>query len=752
MSIPDRPDLSERELDILKLMALGLTNQEIAQRLYVSPETVKWYAKQIYPKLDADNRTQATRNAQALGLLGEPASMSGTSTSARRSNLPSLLTSFIGREQALKNLEDTLQVSRLVTVTGPGGIGKTRLLIQLARRLLDRFTDGVWLVELARLDRAEDVLPAIANSLDIVTHREEPVEASVTAALRDKTLLLLLDNFEHLLESADQVGALINAAPNIVVIASSRERLNLYGETEFRLGPLGEDSADLFLDRARFLRLNLPDDEETQAEIRDICRLLDELPLAIELAVPLLRLFSPALLKSQLQADLRHLPPGPRNLPERQQTLRSTFEWSYRLLGEKERFVLVALSVFKNGATLGAMQHVCGMEEVAVLEHLYNLVNRNLVISREGRDGEIYFDMLETTKVFAEEMRSGNPSDKELIRRHAVYYVDLAEKAHKEYISPRHVYWFKRIQIEHENFRAAGRYWSAVGKPENSLLIPTRLSIFLRELGKNREVRKWIESTWPLRDQIPERIYADSLLVTAELSFGTRSHENTEKNIGEAREIYDRLGDAAGLAWCTTQESIAHLDRGDLQQSKQAAQSAVDRFQVLQDIYGLIFAHNLLGEVYRSAADYASAETHYRISLDMAHKHGVLCRELNATSNLAAILNHREDFTNAEKLARSVVRFCIELDIIYGIAYEIGLLAGPTLGMGNSIRAARLLGAANAHLAPFDIPQPLDYADLHEIFRQAGDLLGDNEFRLAWEEGQRMTIREAAAYALNDGE
>ena len=347
-----KESFSLREIEVLGLIADGLTNREISQKLYLSTETVKWYNKQIFPKLGVSNRTQAVKKAVELELL-IPDKTSQVAVKPRLlSNLPAQLTSYIGRKVEIAEIKELLMEHRLVVLTGPGGTGKTRLALQVAGELPGNYRDGVWLVELASINNPAQVLNAIANVLSLSESNKMSLVSVLKHYLRNKHLLLLIDNFEHLLDAASLVGDLLAGAPGVTILATSRERLHLYGEQEYPVHPLGlpdiqrpepteqllnYDAIKLFIDRARAAKPGFILGEDQIPAVVRICKLLDGLPLAIELSAPLVKVFMPSVIAERLEASLDALPGGPRDAPARQRTLRATLDWSYNLLQEDEK-------------------------------------------------------------------------------------------------------------------------------------------------------------------------------------------------------------------------------------------------------------------------------------------------------------------------------------------------------------------------------------------------------------------------------
>ncbi|HMN29348.1 MAG TPA: LuxR C-terminal-related transcriptional regulator, partial [Caldilineaceae bacterium] len=412
--------LSEREIEILQLAADGCSNGEIAARLSLSLNTIKWYSKRIYEKLDVETRTQAIKRAQTMGLFN-----GGTPQSKPiqpGDNLPSPLTAFVGRHAEIDTIKQLLKQHRLLTLTGPGGIGKTRLALQVAEELQAFFRNGVYFVDLATINETNLVINTIAHALGVAESLDTPLTTLMQAHLRDKQLLLVLDNFEHLIAAAPVVADLLTAARELTVLLTSREVLALYGEQEYAVPPLqlpdlewfaaphispgdllNSESLQLFERCAQAVDPAFRLTAENAAAVASLCLRLDGLPLAIELAAAYVKLLSPQAMLTQLDALWLEMKRTVRNIPARQQTLRNTIEWSYRFLNEEERRLFAQLAVFRGGCTAEAIHAICanhpqgtmnGAWTGALLETLNGLVNKSLVWRRVDQNDQPRFGML----------------------------------------------------------------------------------------------------------------------------------------------------------------------------------------------------------------------------------------------------------------------------------------------------------------------------------------------------------------------
>jgi predicted ATPase len=403
---------------------------------------------------------------------------------ASQTDLPAQLTPLVGREQELEEACALLRSgeTRLMTLTGPGGIGKTRLGIRVAEELADEFADGVCFDSLAPIREPELVIPTIARTLGLRELGERPLSERLGELLKERELLLVLDNFEQVVEAAPRVAELLAVCPRLKVLATSREVLHLSSERVFPVPPLGlpdveqlpEDALALseygsvafFVQRARMAKPDFRLTEENAPVVAEICVRLDGMPLAIELAAARLRLISPRAILERLRRRLRLLKGGPRDAPVRQKTLRDAIGWSYDLLGAEERLLFGRLSGFAGGCTLEAAEEVCDPGEDLtedVLDLLASLMDKSLLNRAETEDGEGRFWMLETVKEYALERLEAAGEEEKIRRAHAAHYLALAEEARPELKGSRQTEWFDRLESEHDNHRAALYGRSKVG-------------------------------------------------------------------------------------------------------------------------------------------------------------------------------------------------------------------------------------------------------------------------------------------------
>ncbi len=491
--------LTRREREILGLLAAGHSAPEIAEQLTLAVSSVKWHIQQLYGKLGVNNKQRALLRAAELGLLGAPA-QAEPKPSAKH-NLPLQVTTFFGREAELAQLQQRLAEHRLVTLTGSGGVGKTRLSVRLAEEVLTHFADGVWFVALASLSDPALVPQQAAAALGVRDEPGRPIVETLAAFLRDRQLLLVLDNCEHVLEaSARLADALLHACPRLSLLVSSREALGVAGEAAFPVPSLpfpdprhlpaaetlaGNVALRLFVDRARLVLPDYALDAGSAPAVARICQRLDGIPLAIEMAAARVNLLTAQQLADRLDDAFRLLTGGSRTALPRQQTLRETLDWSYKLLSEPERILLQRLSVFAGGASLEAIEAVCaeattddrrlttdlgGQQSLSsdvgrpssfirpssVLELLGSLVAKSMVLATRRPDGQTRYHLYEVVRQYAREKLNDGGDGERLRTRHRDYFAGFAHAVAKDArLTGQHLAATRTLTADRDNLRLA---------------------------------------------------------------------------------------------------------------------------------------------------------------------------------------------------------------------------------------------------------------------------------------------------------
>ncbi|MDQ2690211.1 MAG: adenylate/guanylate cyclase domain-containing protein, partial [Chloroflexota bacterium] len=414
-------------------------------------------------------------------------------------NLPTRLTTFLGREHEIAAIAKLLGENRLLTLTGPGGTGKTRLSLEVASRTMEQYRDGVFFIELAPISDPELVVPTIAQALNLPESAGRPALDRVSDHIGARRMLLVLDNFEQVVEAGSEVRRLLDACANLNILVSSRSVLRVSGEQEYPVPPLGVpdparlpplaalsqyEAVALFIERARAVKPDFAVTNENAPAVAEICVRLDGLPLAIELAAARIRLLTPQAMLKRLEHRLGLLAGGARDLPERQQTLRGAIAWSHDLLDGPERALFACLSVFVGGAGIDEIDQVCSDEIGSdALEVLGSLVEKSLVRQFEGVGGEPRFAMLETIREFAMEQALEGGRWEELRARHAGLFAALAERAAGDVMGPEKRTWLDRLEQDHDNLRSALGALAAAGATEKALRMSASLWRFWQMRG-----------------------------------------------------------------------------------------------------------------------------------------------------------------------------------------------------------------------------------------------------------------------------
>jgi predicted ATPase/Tfp pilus assembly protein PilF len=584
-------------------------------------------------------------------------------------NLPSQLTSFIGREQQMAEVKQFLATTRLLTLTGSGGCGKTRLALQVAADLLEEYADGVWLVELAPLTDPALVPQTVASALGA---REEPgrsLTATLTDTLRPKSLLMVLDNCEHLLTACAQLAdTLLRSCPGLRMLASSREGLGIGGEQIYRVPSLSLPDAthlppleglhefeavQLFADRAR---LGQPAFAVTQANalaVAQVCQRLDGIPLAIELAAARVKVLSVEQIAERLDDRFRLLTGGSRTALPRQQTLRALIDWSYDLLVEPERALLRRSSVFAGGWSLEAAEAVCagdGIEEWEVLDLLTSLVDKSLA-SAEEHEGLARYRLLETVRQYARDRLLESGEEAGVRRRHLECFLRLAEEAISWLAGPKQAAWLDRLETEHDNLRA-GLEWSRAAdeRVETGLRLALALWAFWDTRHHRAEAREHLSGLLERSGSLPPAMRAAALCAVAHYTDKQHDSRSARQMVEEGLAIYRRLEDKPGIARALRRLGVIALRQGDAASARTLLEESLDLHRELNKkrMPGWLLWN--LGEVSWTEGDTASAQTRFEQSLSAFRANGDKLGIANALQSLGAMAMSRGEYAAARPL------------------------------------------------------------------------------------------------------
>lgn len=759
--------LNAREREILDLLRKGLSNKQIAVTAGLSIETVKWYNKQMFAKLGVGSRTQAVARALQMGLFEREGLPVPGKESPPRHNLPAFLSTFIGRTKEVREVEQLLDTNRLVTLTGAGGSGKTRLALEVASKFLGRYRDGIWLVELAPLADPALVVSAIAGVCGLAAATGDSLDVALRRFLSHKHLLLILDNFEHLMTAAPLVAAVLSGAPQVTVLVTSRERLHISGEHEYVVSPLAlpdlgrnetleqvlaYDAVHLFIDRAQAVRPGMTINELQARAAARICEQLDGLPLAIELAASQVKMYTLPQLAEQLRHHLAVSLGGPRDLPARQRTLRATLEWSHSLLNSEEKVLFARLAVF-NSATLDAIKTVCGDQGLAnVRACATSLVDQNLLVPREGQDGELHFFMLETIREYSVERLEESGEADRLRRRHVRYFTELAELADSEIRGPRHVYWFARQRAERQNVRSAIQFALSSDETGSALRLVAALGYFWFYDGSFiEEARRYAVLALRASAGAPVALAAGVGITAGRIAAIAGDRAGSKRMLADAYDAYRGIGDEYHAAWCLLYLSACQLSTPqEAREGLKPCQKGLAYFRSAQDPHGMSQGLNIMGELARRTGDYRGAEAYYKECLQIAQGTSEGQRIAMQYANLSIVAYHLNQADDAGEMSKQAVRMFLEMDSVYGAATSLIGLAGSAILKDAPDRAAHLLGAANALLEGLGARyQPGDQYEVDGLIAESRHRLGEAAFQAAWETGAAMTFQKTIAYVLD---
>jgi non-specific serine/threonine protein kinase len=692
------------------------------------------------------------------------------STGRRTSNLRSYFAPIIGRRSEISEITHLLRDDRvrLVTLTGIGGTGKTRLAHAVAETMLPEFADGVFMIELSSVSLPELVPASIAQPLGVKDAGGRPVLDILKDYLSDKHTLLVLDNFEQIVDAAPQIAELLAAAEGLKLLVTSRFLLHITAEREFVVPPLSppagdllssfetirrNDAVQLFTERAQAVDPEFELTAENARSVAEICGRLEGLPLAIELAAARTRILSPSAILSKLDSRLRFLTGGPRDLPERQRTMQGAIDWSYDLLNENEKAVFRRLSVFSGSFSVEAAEAICGSltpDDVEVIDAISSLLDKSLLIRIEGRGGEHRFSMLEVVREYAEQALQAAGENESATHAHSEYFVSLGEKAEPFLQAAQTAEWLDRLEEEHDNLRAAMQ-WSLKNDPSLAVRLAVSVRNFWLLHSHLGEGYRWLKAALE-RGGEPPAALRFKLMNGLGLAARFRSDfETARKAYADGLAAGKEAGDKQGVALSSRGLGLVAMQQGDAVAAREYFESGLAISRELDDKFGIAISLSFLGDLARTEKDFGRARPLFEESIALFRGLDNKSALSDALNNLGAACLGDGELALSKKHFAEAANLAFDLGNKITISNSLDGFAALAVENNKMKRAAHLCGAAEA--LRDSIGYRIEPAE--EVFRNAyleklrvG--LGDHEFNEAYERGRAVSPEAAIAIAFEE--
>jgi predicted ATPase len=670
-----------------------------------------------------------------------------------KGSLPSELTTFVGREDEVSKVSALLDDARLVTLTGPGGTGKTRLSIEVARSIQDAFTDGAWFVPLEEITDPDLVPPAIARVMGVKEEATRPQIDTLVDALAQRRALIVLDNFEQVVGAARHVNRLLRDAPLPRILCSSREALRISGEQEFPVPPLDEEPAvRLFVQRALQQRPDFAPSDDDLATIDQIVRAVDRLPLAIELAAARIRIFPLRTLLARLTDRLGALESSRRDLSERQRTLRGAIEWSWELLDDVEREMFARFAVFAGGADLAAIEAVVdpGGEAIPdVTGALVSLIDKSLVVALDGPGGEPRYRMLETIRAFAAEKMTTSPDAPAVRARHLAYFVSFAEDVEPKLTGTAPEPWFARVEADHDNLRAAIGWSVESGDPAGGFRIAGAIWRFWQHRGRLREGRDLIEQLFTVSGTDDPGTRARGLTGYGGIVYWQGEYDHAEETYRQALELYRAAGDQHG-------EALALFDLGftlsvthKMDEAAQRLEESELAYARVGDDQGRLMVAEGRAAVALINRDLPLARDIAEVMVEEYRKAGMRYRMVDSLGLLIGVYMELDRFDLAQQRWPEWSTAWLELGDYSARALVFEFAARLANADGRPADAARMLGALQGlhdRGEPFLVPGAV--MGLHDPEPDIRAALSQADFDAAFQEGRQWPRDDSISQAI----